>query len=148
MEEGIYALLSPGHGAALSHLHAQCFPTSWSADAFEALLAKDTLFASGMWIGSTLEAALLVQCAPGSADVILVMTSPAARRQGFSKTLMCFFLQDFLEAPDTACFLEVAQDNVAALELYKSLNFKICGERKGYYDTPHTCQDAWVLRAP
>ena len=148
MEGRTYARLFPGHGAALSRLHGQCFPSPWSADAFEELLAKDTLFASGMWVGQTLVAALLVQCAPGSADVILVMTSPAARRQGFSRALMSLFLGDFLEQPDSTCFLEVAQDNVAALELYKSLNFKICGERKGYYDTPHTCQDAWILRAP
>lgn len=148
MEGGSYVLLSPGHGAVLSRLHGQCFSTAWSGEVFEELLAKDTLFASGMWEGQTLVAALLVQCAPGSADVILVMSAPKARRKGYARALMSFFLRDFLEEADAACFLEVAQDNVSALELYKSLNFKICGERKGYYGASFSCQDAWVLRAP
>jgi ribosomal-protein-alanine N-acetyltransferase len=33
----------------------------------------------------------------------------------------------------SGCFLEVRSINTAAVELYGSLGFEACGERKGYY---------------
>lgn len=146
--QATFALLIEGNGPDLARLHAQCFPLPWSPESFEELLRNDAVHASGAWAGRTLVAALLVQCAGDTADIVTLMTAPSMRQQGLSKELMRLFLRDFLQHPQKTCFLEVAQDNIPALELYKSLNFKICGARKDYYDRPHGSRDAWVLRLP
>ena len=147
-ETASFGLLSEGNGLDLARLHALCFPAPWSPDSFEELLSKESTFAMGAWDGHVLVAALVVQCVGDTADIVTLMTAPQMRQRGLSKELMQLFLRDFIKDPHKICFLEVAQDNMPALSLYKSLNFKVCGERKGYYDASHGCQDAWVLRLP
>ena len=68
------------------------------------------------------------------------------RRQGFGRCLI-EAVKD--QARDRGCarvYLEVAESNAAALQLYLNSGFAILGRRKGYYrSTEGSIMDALVL---
>ncbi|MBQ8540226.1 MAG: ribosomal protein S18-alanine N-acetyltransferase [Clostridia bacterium] len=69
-------------------------------------------------------------------QIISVATHPCCRRQGYAKTLFEEVLSLAKQDGIALFTLEVRSDNLAALELYKSLGFKEVGVRKNYYQSP------------
>lgn len=55
------------------------------------------------------------------------------RRQGVGRNLVAFLLKKAQENQAAKVFLEVRPSNLAALELYRSLGFKVLYRRPGYY---------------
>lgn len=58
---------------------------------------------------------------------IAVCTNHRNKQIGFK---LC---KEVLNKKNKECYLEVAVDNIAAIHLYKKLNFKILNTRKNYY---------------
>lgn len=139
-------------GDILCALSQDCFPKgnseAWSDEQLRSALtfpgiharvfhATNTHDAVGFWLGRFIV---------DEAELLLIATHPAYRRQGYG----LFMLQDFVRAAmDLGCskaFLEVRESNLAARGLYESCGFEIIGRRRGYYRSPSgTLEDALNL---
>ncbi|PHS79277.1 MAG: ribosomal-protein-alanine N-acetyltransferase [Rhodospirillaceae bacterium] len=121
----------------LAELHKEGFDTPWSAAAFESSLASPGIFAliaqdkkdqpSGF---------VLIRAVGDEAEILTILTRPAARRSGIARALMSKACAEAIERHAQKMFLEVAIDNPNACGLYLSLGFKEVGHRKGYYERP------------
>jgi len=69
------------------------------------------------------------------ADVVTVAVAPAHQRLGHGRVLVLELLEIARRWGCMAVFLEVEQDNAAALALYRSMGFVPVGERRHYYGT-------------
>ncbi|HWE49210.1 MAG TPA: GNAT family N-acetyltransferase, partial [Bryobacteraceae bacterium] len=63
------------------------------------------------------------------AELLNLAVSPDFRRQGVASKLLAALAR----AAKGSIFLEVAETNAAALELYRKSGWEPCGIRKGYY---------------
>lgn len=128
---------------ALAALHAQAFDPSWSVAEFSSLLDTPGTFAVAETDGF-----ILVRAVAGEAEIITLAVAPPARRRGLARRLIEQAVVRALALGAEALFLEVAEDNVPALGLYRGLGFEVVGRRRGYYargggDPP---ADALVMR--
>jgi ribosomal-protein-alanine N-acetyltransferase len=128
---------------ALAALHKQAFttPRPWTAAEFTGLLDMAGAYLVDQPLGFVLGRAIA-----GEAEVLTLAVAPDARRQGIASQLMLEFESKArLSAAETA-FLEVAEDNTAAIGLYLSLGYAVTGRRRGYYETPeHKRLDAMIM---
>lgn len=62
-----------------------------------------------------------------------IVVAKKFRNQGIGKTLLNYIINYTKEQNINELTLEVRQDNLSAINLYKHFNFKIIGERKNYY---------------
>jgi ribosomal-protein-alanine N-acetyltransferase len=135
--------LSPKDGAILAEIHAASFEEGWGA---EDILRFASSEASGFGLvaeagGGALAGFLLGRFIAGEAEVLTLAVRPSFRRKGVGRAL----IRAVLDAADAA-FLEVAEDNPAAIALYESLGFEPVGRRAGYYSRRSGAADAIVMR--
>ncbi len=126
----------------LARLHATAFPEPWDARAMAALLVATgtlALMSEGGFI--------LIRAAADEAEVLTLAVSPAARRRGLGRALVEAAVDAAYRGGAASLFLEVADDNEAALALYASAGFEPVGRRAGYYHRRQgVAVDALVLR--
>lgn len=128
----------------LARLHAACTEERpWSALEFAALLATPGAFALG-----DASAVLLGRVAADEAEVMVLATDPARRREGRARALLGAFLAEAAARGARTAFLEVAEDNAPALALYAGAGFARVGRRPGYYGRPDGDVAALVLSRP
>ena len=128
--------------ALLAALHAGAFDHPWSQDAFEVFLGDPTV--SALIIGG--DGFILWRAVAGEAEILTLAVSPPARRQGIARALLAAAMARAAQAPADWMFLDVSDQNSAALALYLGAGFQISGRRKGYYATQGEPQDAVVMR--
>ncbi len=115
---------------ALAALHARCFtsPRPWSAGEFAALLEEPAVFllagAHGFALGRVIA---------DEAELLTIAVAPEARGRGLGHRLMAGFEAEAARRGAARAFLEVAEDNDAALRLYKARGYRESGRRRGYY---------------
>lgn len=80
------------------------------------------------------------QSVPEEAEILNIAVHPLARRRGIARAL----LAQLLRMLDGEVFLEVRASNLAAIQLYESLQFGRAGIRPAYYS--HPTEDGVVLR--
>lgn len=130
---------------ALARLHAQSFtlPRPWSAAEIAALLADRAVFlclagAQGFLLGRVVL---------DEAEVLTLAVDPAHRRKGLGAALLADYHARARERGAAESFLEVAADNLPALELYCAAGYVQQGRRPRYYTAPgRAAVDALILR--
>jgi ribosomal-protein-alanine N-acetyltransferase len=75
----------------------------------------------------------MIQVAADESEILSIATAPAARRAGLAHALLVEAAARAALSQAKAMFLEVAEDNSAALALYRSCGFGVHGRRRGYY---------------
>ena len=127
--------------ARLAALHATAFAAPWDAGAFEALLDQAGVFA--LEVG---EGFILLRAVADEAEILTLAVQPTARRHGLGAHLVEQGGAVAAARGATRLFLEVADDNAAALALYARAGFSEAGRRPGYYARPDgTRRDALIL---
>ena len=118
-----------------SELHAEGFAQGWSEAEFESLLASSACLCEGAFDGDRgpLAGFLLSRRALDEAEILTIAVAPRHRRRGIGRNLLRRQMRRLAESGVKRLFLEVAEDNIAALALYRSLGFREEGRRKGYY---------------
>lgn len=116
----------------LSRLHEAAFSRPWTAGEFASLLSGG---ARGVIAETGAEAAcfLLYRFAAGEGEILTLATHPAFCRLGAARTCLAWMRARGAEEGVTALFLEVAEDNAAAISLYRREGFTQAGMRKAYY---------------
>jgi ribosomal-protein-alanine N-acetyltransferase len=138
------------NAALLASLHRQCFEDSWDEASFRSLLAGQGVFALVAKDASATEsqAFILIQVAAEQSEILSIGTVPHARRLGLARVLLSEAAGEALARKAQEMFLEVAEDNAAALSLYTAAGFAISGRRRSYYRRPGGLMiDALMLRA-
>jgi ribosomal-protein-alanine N-acetyltransferase len=136
--------------AALARIHYAAFAEQWSEDSLRALLENPGTFAlAGSHAAETdLQAFILIQIAADESEILTIATAPAARRLGLARALILEAQRVAAQRQANVMYLEVAENNAAALALYRSCGFVLHGRRHAYYiGKDRRPADALMLRA-
>jgi ribosomal-protein-alanine N-acetyltransferase len=132
---------SQAHVPALAAIHAAAFPPNevWGEDAISLQLALPGGFG---WLDER-GGMLLGRVTVDEAEVLTLAVAPHVRRQGIASLLMGAACKETLLRGGRSIFLEVAEGNVPARNLYARFGFIEVGRRPRYYPNQ---ADALVLR--
>lgn len=114
--------------ADLAELHASAFDRPWTAAAIVELLGQPGVFAIEQPGGF-----VIMRVAADEAEVLTLAVRPQARRRGLGRKLVQAGVRRAHDLGAAQVFLEVAEDNAAALALYASAGFVQSGRRRDYY---------------
>ena len=114
--------------ARLAALLAKAFDRPWDAATFEGLLAQDGVVAFERDRGF-----VLVRVVADEAEILTLAVEPPARRRGLGRTLVEGAAELAHGLGAEKLHLEVAEDNAAAIALYRAAGFVEAGRRPGYY---------------
>jgi len=137
------------HDAAeLARIHAPIFPDAWPQDAFASLLSRPEVF---VLIGARrdvegAEGFILVRSVANEGEILTLGVVESARRTGLGKALLGAACKDAFERGAREMFLEVGENNAAALALYQRAGFAVVGRRAAYYQHGPKAADAIVMR--
>ncbi|GIW40060.1 MAG: hypothetical protein KatS3mg076_0637 [Candidatus Binatia bacterium] len=133
---------SPSQLEDLAALSCEAGALAWSRAALEREL--ESPHASGLVAEAEgrLVGFLCARVLPPEAEILNLVVSPPWRRRGVARRLLGEFLESAAKEGVERVFLEVAEDNEPAKNLYRSLNFLEHGRRAGYYGPG---RDALVL---
>jgi [ribosomal protein S18]-alanine N-acetyltransferase len=121
--------------AGLAAIHATGFERGWDVHEFEHLLADRMVFAHLALPGGQGKPTgfAMSRLVVDEAEILTVAVAPSARKAGLATLLMQHHLGRLVAVGTKKIFLEVAEDNVAAIRLYERFGFVEIGRRKAYY---------------
>ena len=94
------------------------------------------------------QAFILVHVAADECEILTLGTAENAQRRGLARALLSAAAEEAQAAGARAMFLEVAEDNIAAIALYRAAGFALIGRRQNYYRRADgSVLDAVMLRA-
>jgi [ribosomal protein S18]-alanine N-acetyltransferase len=139
---------APERAAEIAALHKRLFNPAWDEAAVNSLLehpASTSLIAvSGD--PKVIAGFVIGQLAADEAEILSIGVAPDWQHAGLGTMLVQGLVRAVKRGEAKRLFLEVAEDNIAANALYKSLGFAESGRRKRYYERPDgTAVDAIVL---
>ena len=119
----------PEESATLAALHAVAFDQPWPQAEIESLMASPGVFA----LIVEGQGFILCRAIAGEAEILTLAVDPAARRRGTGRALVEAAAGFASQMAAETLFLEVADDNAAALALYGNAGFEPVGRRRNYY---------------
>jgi ribosomal-protein-alanine N-acetyltransferase len=136
--------LSPAHAEVAAALHAESgLHEHWSAHAFAELLAMTGVAGLLALTGDDPAGLILWRAVLDEAEILTVCVSPGQRHHGAGRLLLAAAIAGM---PGVARLtLEVAENNGAALALYRASGFTPEGRRPGYYRGAEGLTDALIL---
>ena len=123
----------PRDAAAIAALHAASFHRGWSDGDLESMLLDRAVLAHRAMLGRSLVGFILSRVVVDEAEILSVAVSMNRRGKGLARRLLDLHLRRLAGLGARAIFLEVDQDNVPALRLYKRAGFREVGRRDAYY---------------
>jgi ribosomal-protein-alanine N-acetyltransferase len=137
----------PRDATAIAALHATSFHRGWSDGDIENMLLDRAVLAHRATLGRNLVGFILSRVVVDEAEILSVAVSATRRGKGLARRLLDLHLRRLAGLGARAVFLEVGQDNVPALRLYKRAGFREVGRREAYYrDAAGKTTAALVLR--
>ncbi len=115
----------------MTAIHAQCFDRPWDALEMATHTQRDVCL--GVDRDNQLAAFIILSTIADQSEVLTLATAKAARRQGLAKQILSSAFETLQKQDIIETFLEVAEDNLGAIALYKDLGFQPIGRRPGYY---------------
>lgn len=136
-------------------LHFACFDVPWTAAAFEQMMQLPTTLSLGVYIINEKEESeyaainsnlppqtpmglfvgfIMVSILSGAeAEILTLCVHPQYQRRGIARYLLQEFMESLYHFNCTHCYLDVAENNDPAIQLYKKFGFSIKGTRSNYY---------------
>lgn len=132
-------LLQDGEEPLLQALYTDCFEEPFGEEGFRALLASPGMWAALAWRDTAAESDAVgfavARCTVGEAEIVSIGVLPAARRGGIGAALLADVLCRAVLLGAKRIFLEVSEENPAAIELYRAAGFEEVGRREDYYQS-------------
>lgn len=79
------------------------------------------------------------------AEILNLVTKTTHQRQGYARVLLKHLISIAQQKGASQIFLEVRVSNIAAINLYQQLAFKMISQRKDYYPAVNGREDALIL---
>lgn len=129
------------HGPAIAGLHRRCFDEAWSVLTVRQVLSMPGAFGLLAVPGDGAEPPAapdllgfaLCRAVAGECELLSLAVQPRARGQGIGTALLAASIDRAREQSATRMFLEVAEDNGIARQLYERYGFRPIGRRPEYY---------------
>ena len=118
---------------ALAAIHAACFPRGWSAGELAGLVRQNGVILRSAPDAQQPLGFILIQSVLDEAEILTIAVAPSARRQGLGRILLTEAETAAQAGGVRKIFLDVSQNNSAALALYRSEGFVETGCRPAYY---------------
>lgn len=123
----------------LPDLHGRSFPRGWSEAEFESLVQSPgvTIWVAKLVGGRRKPPAgfNIVRQAGDEAEILSIGVDPSCRGRGLGRQLMDEAIRHLQGDRVGSLFLEVDENNSAAISLYRRIGFADVGVRPGYYET-------------
>jgi [ribosomal protein S18]-alanine N-acetyltransferase len=121
----------------LARIHRQGFFRGWPREEFSSFLAEASTPA---YIACDAKRRIagfaLLRLAADEVELLTIAVDPKWRGKHVGQALMRAAFADLLMSPAKRMFLEVDEQNAAAIRLYEREGFARIGARKGYYPRP------------
>jgi ribosomal-protein-alanine N-acetyltransferase len=129
---------APERAEEIAALHAKLFVPAWDANAIRGLLEHPAATSLVAVAGSpkAVIGFVIGQLAADEAEILSIGVAPNWQRAGVASGLLQGLSRAARRGDAKRIFLEVAEDNEAALRLYRKLGFVETGRRKRYYERP------------
>lgn len=124
---------------AAAEIEAACLSTAWSEAQLRAI-SDNTVYLVAL-LDSKAVGIISASLSLYDGEVLNLAVLPEARRQGVAQALLDG-LRERLPGECEALFLEVAESNLSARNLYEKNGFLTVGRRKGFYGS----EDALLLK--
>lgn len=131
--EPVLSEAGPRDAAAISTLHAASFRRGWSEDEVEQLLLDRQVIGHRAMQGDELAGFILSRIAAGEAEILSVAVAARWQGRGLGRKLLDLHMRRIAGLLVGTVFLEVEENNRAALRLYAASGFRQVGHRAGYY---------------
>lgn len=121
----------------LARIHALGFYRGWPSEEFSVFLADPncvTLIAADA--RRRIAGFVLIRLAADEAELLTIAVDPKWRGKGLGRALLDAAFADLMMSPARRMFLEVDEQNAAAIRLYEREGFTTISSRKGYYPRP------------
>ncbi len=119
---------------ALSVIHGQCFVRRWSAAELRSLTTDGVAMPLMAMKDNTIAGFVLPRVVAGEAEILTIAVAPAHQRTGAGAALLNEAIAWAATMGAETVFLEVDEENAAALTLYRCSGFKPAGRRPGYFE--------------
>lgn len=121
----------------LARIHAQGFFRGWPATDFVSFLEdRNTPVYVACDARRKIAGFALIRTVADEAELLTIAVDPRWRGKGVGRALMDAVFADLMQSPARRMFLEVDEQNHAAIRLYQKLGFATISSRKGYYPRP------------
>ena len=118
----------------LARIHGQSFYRGWPTADFESFLKeRDTPAYIACDARRRIAGFALIRSVADEAELLTIAVEPRWRGQGVGRALLDAVFADLMLSPARRMFLEVDEQNHAAIRLYEKLGFSTIASRKGYY---------------
>jgi ribosomal-protein-alanine N-acetyltransferase len=145
--EPLLAEASSRDVAAIAKLHAASFRRGWSQQEVDGLLVDRRVIAHRAIIAGRLIGFILSRLAEDEAEILSVAVAARQQGRGLGGKLLNLHLRRLAGFGARAVFLEVDENNAAALKLYDRAGFREVSRRPAYYrNNGDKSADALVLR--
>ncbi|MET3927294.1 ribosomal protein S18-alanine N-acetyltransferase [Devosia sp. 2618] len=118
----------------LARIHAQGFYRGWPVGEFESFLADDS---TPVYVACDPKRRIagfaLIRIAADESELLTIAVDPKWRGKKIGQALLKATFADLLTTPARKMFLEVSEENAAAIKLYGREGFATISSRKGYY---------------
>ena len=119
--------------AAISLIHHAAFSNGWSPEEIAAMFSITGTQGFIAEIATEPVGMILTRSVGGQAEIISIATIPTKQRLGIGAKLLKQAIAAATNLGAKTLFLEVAQSNIAARNLYVNMEFNETGRRKTYY---------------
>ena len=134
--------------ATLAEIHALSFDKGWTEESLSSALSLPGAGVLAVEIAGTVYGFVQYQWVAGEAEINTICVAPNYRRQHLASCLLDGLVAVLRAKGTDRIFLEVAEGNIAARELYQRHGFALTGRRKAYYRRPDgTHEDALMMAA-
>jgi ribosomal-protein-alanine N-acetyltransferase len=118
----------------LARIHGQSFYRGWPTADFQSFLEdRNTPAYIACDAKRRIAGFALIRTVADEAELLTIAVEPRWRGKGVGRALMEAAFADLMMSPARRMFLEVDEQNHAAIRLYEKLGFSTISSRKGYY---------------
>ena len=118
----------------LARIHGQSFYRGWPTTDFASFIEdRNTPAYVACDSKRRIAGFALIRTVADEAELLTIAVEPRWRGKGVGRALMEAVFADLMMSPARRMFLEVDEQNLAAIRLYEKLGFSTISSRKGYY---------------
>lgn len=133
--EAALSAASVRDAAPIAALHALSFRRGWSEDEVERLIGERNVVTHRATQGNGLAGFIMSRLAADEAEILTVAVARAAQGRGLARRLLDLHLRRLAGLGCRAVFLDVDENNRAAIRLYQRAGFREVARRAEYYPT-------------